>query len=82
MDTAGHNDRPAVAWALLAVRVVVGIILMAHGAQKVFGAFGGPGLAELFLTTSREGLPGDTGAAGSIFRCTPGRTGLAPLPAG
>jgi sugar lactone lactonase YvrE len=45
-------------------------------------AFGGAGLDELFITTSREGLPGDTGAAGSIFRCTPGRTGLAPLPAG
>lgn len=39
------QDRPAVDWALLVVRVIVGIIFMAHGAQKVFGAFGGPGLA-------------------------------------
>lgn len=31
-------------WALLAVRVVVGIIFAAHGAQKLFGAFGGPGI--------------------------------------
>ena len=45
-------------------------------------AFGGPGLAELFITTSREGLEGDTGAAGSVFRCTPGQTGRLPLPAG
>jgi putative oxidoreductase len=46
MDTAkyGERDRPAVDWALLVVRVIVGLIFMAHGAQKVFGAFGGPGL--------------------------------------
>lgn len=39
------RDRPAVNFALLVVRVVVGIIFAAHGAQKLFGAFGGPGLA-------------------------------------
>ena len=39
------QDRPAVDIALLVVRVVVGIIFAAHGAQKLFGAFGGPGLA-------------------------------------
>jgi sugar lactone lactonase YvrE len=43
-------------------------------------AFGGPGLAELYITTSRSGLPGGTGAAGSVFRCVPGQTGLPPLP--
>ena len=48
MTEAGRSygqDRPAVDWALLAVRIVVGIIFMAHGSQKLFGAFGGPGLA-------------------------------------
>ena len=39
------KDRPAVAWALLVVRLVVGIIFMAHGSQKMFGLFGGPGPA-------------------------------------
>ena len=39
------RDRTSVDWALLTVRVVVGIIFMAHGAQKLFGAFGGPGLS-------------------------------------
>jgi putative oxidoreductase len=47
MSTATNpaQDRPAVDLALLIVRVIVGIIFAAHGAQKLFGAFGGPGLA-------------------------------------
>src|SRR5215217_2011540 len=31
--------------ALLLVRVVVGLLMAGHGAQKLFGWFGGPGLA-------------------------------------
>lgn len=31
-------------WAPLAIRIPLGIILMAHGAQKLFGWFGGYGL--------------------------------------
>lgn len=34
-------------WALLSVRVAAGVIMMAHGAQKLFGAFGGPGISAL-----------------------------------
>ena len=32
-------------WAPLALRIPVGIILIAHGGQKLFGLFGGYGLA-------------------------------------
>ncbi len=40
-------DRPAVDWGLLAIRVILGLTFMVHGSQKMFGAFGGPGLAHM-----------------------------------
>jgi putative oxidoreductase len=40
----GHRDKMTDV-ALLLVRIIVGVIFMMHGAQKLFGAFGGPGLA-------------------------------------
>jgi putative oxidoreductase len=45
--TNSANDRPEVDLSLLAVRVVGGVIMAAHGAQKMFGAFGGPGLGKM-----------------------------------
>jgi len=42
-ETTTRNGS-AVDWALLVARVAVGVVFMAHGAQKLFGAFGGPGL--------------------------------------
>ena len=45
--STGSQDRPAVDVALLVVRVIVGIIFAAHGAQKLLGVFGGPGLAAM-----------------------------------
>lgn len=44
-EPVGQQDRQAVDIALLVARVTLGIIFMAHGSQKLFGAFGGPGLA-------------------------------------
>ena len=35
---------PGSGWGPLALRIPVGLIFMAHGAQKLFGAFGGYGL--------------------------------------
>jgi putative oxidoreductase len=40
-----QQDRSAVDVAVLVARLIVGVIFVAHGSQKLFGAFGGPGLA-------------------------------------
>jgi DoxX-like protein len=45
------RDRSVIDWALLVARVFVGVIFMAHGAQKLFGAFGGPGLSAVVQMT-------------------------------
>lgn len=57
MNSAATYDRPAVELALLVVRVVAGIIFAAHGAQKLFGAFGGPGLAAMVEMMGPLGVP-------------------------
>jgi putative oxidoreductase len=51
------RDRPAVDTALLVARVIVGVIFAAHGAQKLFGAFGGPGLAMMVKMMGPLGYP-------------------------
>jgi putative oxidoreductase len=47
--------------AVLILRVVVGLILAGHGAQKLFGWFGGPGLAGM------TGFLGSTGMRPAAF---------------
>jgi putative oxidoreductase len=42
-------------WVLTLARTILGIIFFAHGSQKVFGWFGGPGLRQT-LRTLTEGL--------------------------
>jgi putative oxidoreductase len=43
-ERTAPEDRIAVDVSLLLVRVVVGVIFAAHGAQKLFGVWGGQGL--------------------------------------
>ncbi len=42
--------------ALLVLRLVVGLSVMGHGAQKLFGWFGGPGLRGFIGGTTKMGL--------------------------
>jgi putative oxidoreductase len=45
MNGAGYN-RSLVDVSLLVLRIAVGTVMAAHGAQKVFGMFDGPGLTK------------------------------------
>jgi putative oxidoreductase len=51
------RDRSAVDVSLLVLRVVVGVIFAAHGAQKLFGAFGGMGLNKTVEMLGPMGYP-------------------------
>jgi putative oxidoreductase len=45
------------AWALLVLRLALGVVLLAHGSQKVLGLFGGPGLSGTFKMFAGMGIP-------------------------
>jgi putative oxidoreductase len=44
-EKLGTENRTAVDVSLALVRLIAGVIFAVHGAQKLFGAFDGPGLA-------------------------------------
>lgn len=56
--------------SLLIVRVVLGAIFFAHGAQKMFGWFGGPGLRGV-ITYSRQalGIPAPLTVLAAVTEC-------------
>ncbi|MBS1812062.1 MAG: DoxX family protein [Acidobacteria bacterium] len=43
-------------WATVPLRLALGVIFIAHGAQKVFGAFGGRGLSAFLSAPAPLGL--------------------------
>jgi putative oxidoreductase len=47
-------------WAMLPIRIGVGLIFIAHGSQKVFGAFGGQGFDAWINTQVQVALPAGT----------------------
>lgn len=44
-------------WGLTIVRLMLGIIFILHGSQKVLGLFGGPGLAGFTAWLAGYGVP-------------------------
>ncbi|WP_405164192.1 DoxX family protein [Nocardia sp. NBC_01499] len=58
IETAGHAATPhAYDAGLLLLRIAVGLTMAAHGAQKLFGAFGGGGLDGTAKFFSSKGYP-------------------------
>jgi putative oxidoreductase len=43
-------------WVPLILRLVIGVIFIAHGSQKIFGAFGGPGINGFAAGIGQMGL--------------------------
>ncbi len=50
------NRQAALLYALAIVRITVGFTFFLHGAQKVFGWFGGPGLATFVQWSANYGI--------------------------
>jgi putative oxidoreductase len=46
----------AASWAFLILRLVAGLTLAAHGAQKLFGWFDGSGFTKLTQGFEKQGL--------------------------
>ncbi|OGB84544.1 hypothetical protein A3F66_03790 [candidate division TM6 bacterium RIFCSPHIGHO2_12_FULL_32_22] len=53
--------------ALLLVRLTLGLIFFLHGAQKVLGLFGGPGLSGFVQWAAMNGMPKSVALAGSLL---------------
>ena len=67
-------------WSLLIVRIVLGIIFFAHGAQKVFGWFGGPGLkGTIAYFKQAMGIPAGATVIAALIECFGGLAMLAGL---
>lgn len=67
-------------WSLLIVRVVLGIIFFAHGAQKVLGWFGGPGLKGTIAYFGQAmGIPAGATVLAALIECLGGLAMLAGL---
>ena len=56
-------------WSHLVVRLALGIIFFAHGAQKVFGWFGGPGLSQTVAGFRQMGIPPPATVVAAFIEC-------------
>jgi len=56
-------------WSHLVVRLAVGIIFFAHGAQKVFGWFGGHGLSATIAGFRQRNIPPAATVLAAFIEC-------------
>ena len=55
--------------ALLLIRIVTGLLFAGHGAQKLFGSFGGPGIRGFAGWLGSLGVPAPVGFAWFVALC-------------
>lgn len=59
-------------WSHLVVRIALGIIFFAHGAQKTFGWFGGPGLSATIQGFRQMNVPPAATVLAAFTECVGG----------
>ena len=60
------------AWALCLIRLMLGVVFIAHGSQKVLGLFGGPGLTNFVAWAATVGIPAWLGYWAALFELAGG----------
>jgi len=60
----------------LAIRLMIGTVLVFHGAQKLFGAWGGPGIEGMAAFNAQLGIPAPE--LGAYLRRSPNSSGAWP----
>ena len=56
-------------WSRLVVRLILGVIFFAHGAQKVFGWFGGRGLSQTIAGFRQMNIPAAATVTAACIEC-------------
>ncbi len=56
-------------WSHLVVRLILGVVFFAHGAQKVLGWFGGPGLSQTIAGFRQMNIPPAATVAAAFIEC-------------
>ena len=57
MASASNRYPATLDFGLLLIRIVIGVVFFFHGAQKLFGWFGGPGLEGTEAGFAKGGIP-------------------------